>query len=71
LLSARQANKMYRRYTLGLTMKFALKIFFLPGDFVADLIGATAEDDRMMIRTLIDMIFWNLVVVIGAVVIFR
>jgi hypothetical protein len=25
----------------------------------------------MMIRTLIDMIFWNLVVVIGAVVIFR
>jgi len=52
-------------------MKFALKIFFLPGDFVADLIGAIAEDDRMMIRTLIDMIFWNLVVVIGAVVIFR
>lgn len=52
-------------------MKFALKIFFLPGEFAADLIGATADDDRMMIRTLIDMLFWNLVVVIGAVVIFR
>ena len=52
-------------------MKLALKLFFLPGDLVADLVGATAGDDRMMIRTLIDMLFWNLVIVIGAVVIFR
>jgi hypothetical protein len=49
----------------------ALKLFFLPGDLVADLLGATEDDDRMMIRTLIDILFWNAVVVIGAVVIFR
>ena len=53
-----------------LTMKLALKIFFLPGDLVADLLGATAADDRTMIRTMVDMLFWNAVVVIGAVVIF-
>jgi hypothetical protein len=58
---------MYLLYSLGAAMKLALKIFFLPGD----LVGATAGDDRMMIRTLIDMLFWNLVIVIGAVVIFR
>ena len=62
---------MYLSYILGAAMKLALKLFFLPGDLVADLVGATAGDDRMMIRTLIDMLFWNLVIVIGAVVIFR
>lgn len=66
---------MYFKYCLGATMKLTLrlatKLFFLPGDLVADLVGATASDDRMMIRTLIDMLFWNLVVVLGAVVIFR
>jgi hypothetical protein len=51
-------------------MKLALKIFFLPGDLVADLLGATEADDRTMIRTMVDMLFWNAVVVIGAVVIF-
>jgi len=66
---------MYIVYILGVAMKLigqrALKLFFLPGDLVADLVGATAGDDRMMIRSLIDMLFWNLVVVIGAVVVFR
>jgi len=51
-------------------MKIALKLFFLPGDLAANLIGATAPDDRMMIRTLIDMLFWNIVIVVGALVIF-
>ncbi|HVZ06561.1 hypothetical protein [Rhodopila sp.] len=51
-------------------MKLALKVFFLPGNLVADLLGATESDDRAMIRTLIDMLFWNAVIVIGAVVIF-
>ena len=49
----------------------ATKLFFLPGDLVADLVGATDGDDRMMIRTLVDMLFWNLFVVVVAVVIFR
>jgi hypothetical protein len=55
---------------MKLAMKFALKVFFLPGDIVADLLGATQSDDRVMIRTLVDMLFWNAVVVIVALVIF-
>jgi hypothetical protein len=50
--------------------KLALKLFFLPGDLVADLLGAGQDDDRVMIRTLIDMLFWNAVIIIGAVAIF-
>ena len=50
--------------------EFALKLFFLPGDLVANLLGATQADDRMMIRTLIDMLFWNVVIVGSALVIF-
>lgn len=52
-------------------MKLAVKLFFLPGDLVADLLGATKTDDRAMIRTLIDMLFWNVVIVIGAFIVFR
>lgn len=51
-------------------MKYLLKIFFLPGDLVADMIGATKADDRTMIRTMVDMLFWNLVVVVAAFLIF-
>ncbi len=47
-------------------MKLASRLFFLPGDLIANLLGATQEDDRTMIRTLIDMLFWNLVIVLGA-----
>ena len=54
---------------MKLAMKFALKVFFLPGDIVADFLGATQSDDRVMIRTLVDMLFWNAVVVIVALVI--
>ncbi len=55
-------------------MKHALRltesIFLLPGNVVADLLGAAKPDDRAMIRTMIDMLFWNIVVVICAVVFF-
>ncbi|MDR3531720.1 MAG: hypothetical protein P4L90_14365 [Rhodopila sp.] len=51
-------------------MKLAMKLFFLPGNLAADLLGATKDDDRTMIRMLIDMLFWNAVVVVGALVIF-
>ncbi len=61
---------MYERYILGAAMMLALKLFFLPGDLVSNLVGVTGTDDRTMIRTLIDMLFWNAVVVIGALVIF-
>jgi hypothetical protein len=46
-------------------MKLVAKIFFLPGDLVADLLGATKADDR----TMVDMLFWNLIVVIFVMVI--
>lgn len=50
-------------------MKLVSKIFFLPGDIVADLLGATKPDDRAMIRTMVDMLFWNAIVVVAVVVI--
>ena len=52
-------------------MKLAVKIFFLPGDLISDLIGATKPDDRMMIRMFVDMVFWSCIVIIGAWMIFR
>ena len=52
-------------------MKRETQLFFLPGNLTANLLGATAADDRMMIRMLVDMLFWNLVVVAGAWMIFR
>jgi hypothetical protein len=61
---------MQKEYILGAAMKLALKIFFLPGDLVATLLGATEADDRTMIRTLIDMLFWNLVIIVSAMAIF-
>jgi hypothetical protein len=51
-------------------MKPALKLFLLPGECVASLLGVMREDDRTMIRTMIDMLFWNIVVVLCAVVVF-
>jgi hypothetical protein len=45
-------------------------VFQLPGNLVADVLKATDEDDRMAIRVLIDMLFWNLVVVLAAVIIY-
>jgi len=37
------------------------KSFLLPGDIVADLIGIDGADDRSMTRTVVNMLFWNLV----------
>ena len=56
-------------HLMGDAMKIVSKLFFLPGNLVADLLGATKVDDRMMIRTMINMLFWNVVIVIGALVI--
>ena len=64
-------RKVYWKYIFGKTMKRATQLFFLPGNLTANLLGATAADDRMMIRMLVDMLFWNLVVVAGAWMIFR
>ena len=51
-------------------MNLATRLFFLPGDLVCDAAGVTAADDRTMIRTLVDMLFWNIVIVVGALIVF-
>jgi hypothetical protein len=46
------------------------KAFLLPGNMVSDLLGADAKDDRMMIRSLVNMLVWNLVVVLIVVMVY-
>jgi hypothetical protein len=47
--------------------KSALRMFLLPGNLVCDAIGARADDDRAMIRSLVNMLFWNSAVVLTVV----
>ena len=57
--------------SLGAAVKHAVRLtesmFLLPGNMVSDLLGAAKPDDRAMIRTMIDMLFWIIVVVNCAV----
>ncbi len=46
-----------------------VRVFQYPGNVVADLLHATAEDDRVALRVLVDMLFWNIVVVLIAIVV--
>lgn len=48
----------------------ALQAFLAPGNLACNLLHADAGDDRMMIRTLVNMLVWNLALVIGAYLIF-
>ena len=47
--------------------KTALRWFLAPGNLACDLVGAREEDDRAMIRTVINMLVWNLVIVLVVV----
>lgn len=47
-----------------------IRVFQFPGNVVANLLNATEDDDRMAIRVLINMLAWNVVVVVIAVVAF-
>ena len=47
--------------------KAMLRVFLFPGNLVSDVLGAREEDDRAMIRTLINMLVWNLVLVLAVV----
>lgn len=38
-----------------------LRMFLLPGELVAGAIGVREGDDRAMVRTLVNMLVWNLV----------
>jgi hypothetical protein len=59
---------MYCGYVLGAAMKLATKLFFLSGGLVANRMGATKADDRRKLGLLIDMLYWNAVVMIGLVI---
>ncbi|HUZ64985.1 MAG TPA: hypothetical protein VMU82_14865 [Acetobacteraceae bacterium] len=47
-----------------------LRVFFLPGNAVCSALGVTEGDDRMMVRTLVNILVWNLVVIVGAALLF-
>ena len=40
-----------------------LRVILLPGTLVSETLGARETDDRTMIRSLINMLGWNLAVV--------
>lgn len=44
-----------------------LRVFLWPGNLVCNALGAHEEDDRTMIRSLINMLVWNLVIVLVVV----
>ncbi|HSU04262.1 MAG TPA: hypothetical protein VLI93_01700 [Acetobacteraceae bacterium] len=46
-----------------------LRFFLFPGDLVSNAVGAQAADDRIMIRTLVNMLVWNLVAVLIVVLV--
>jgi hypothetical protein len=45
----------------------ALRMFLLPGNLASDALGAHESDDRAIIRSLVNMLVWNLVVVLAVV----
>jgi hypothetical protein len=47
-----------------------LRLFLLPGNAVCAVLGVTGEEDRMMLRTLVNMLVWNVVVIVGAFLVF-
>ncbi len=47
--------------------KAMLYVLLLPGNPVCDALGAREDDDRTMIRTVINMLVWNLVIVLTVV----
>ena len=49
---------------------FLARVFLYPGDKVCDAFSVAAGDDRMMIRTLINMLVWNLVGVLAVVILY-
>lgn len=42
-----------------------LRLFMLPGNLASDALGIDDADSRVMMRTLINMLVWNLVAVLA------
>lgn len=57
-------DKMYRLYILEGSMT-PISLFLLPGNLVSDALGVVDLDSRMMLRTLVNMLVWNLVAVLA------
>jgi hypothetical protein len=47
--------------------KLLVRAFLLPGYTVCSAFGVTDPEGRMMLRTLINMLVWNVVVIVGVV----
>jgi hypothetical protein len=42
-----------------------VRLFLLPGDLVSDALKVEDDDSRCMLRTLVNMLVWNLVAVLA------
>ena len=42
-----------------------IMLFLLPGNLASDALGIVDPDSRMMLRTLVNMLVWNLVAVLA------
>jgi len=47
-----------------------LRLFLLPGNAACAALGVTEDEDRVMLRTLVNMLVWNVVMVVGAFLVF-
>ncbi len=47
-----------------------LRVFLFPGEKMCAALGVSDPESKMMLRTLVDMLFWNMVAVIIVVLIF-
>lgn len=45
--------------------RFILWIFLAPGDWVSDRLGVTSDQNRDLMRMLVNSLFWIMVAVIG------
>jgi len=41
-----------------------VSLFLLPGNLVSDALHIESQDSRMMMRTLVNMLFWNFIAVL-------
>lgn len=42
-----------------------LRLFLLPGDLASDALGVFDAESRTMLRTLVNMLVWNLIAVLA------
>jgi hypothetical protein len=47
-----------------------LRIFFFPGELVCSALGVNEPEGRMMLRMLVDILVWNAVVLLVAIMVF-